>query len=50
MDNQRLEQYINNWKIMAEKSESNVSRYCREISKVFLVLEEAKLELPCIYT
>ena len=44
MDNQRLEQCINDWKVMAEKSESNVSRYCRGINKVFSLLEEAKLD------
>ena len=49
MDNQRLEKYVNDWKVMAEKSESNVSRYYREMSKIFSVIEEAKLELSCIY-
>ena len=50
MDNHRLTQYINDWKLMAEKSESSVSRYCKEMGKIFAALEEIKSELPCMHT
>ena len=50
MDNHRLTQYVNNWKLMAEKSESSISRYCKEMGKIFAALEEVKSELSYIHT
>ena len=35
---------------MAEKSESSVSRYYKEIGKIFAALEKVKSELSYIYT
>ena len=50
IDNHRLTQYVNDWKLMAEKSESSVSKYCKEIGKIFAALEKVKSELPYIHT
>ena len=49
MDNQRLEQDVDKWKVDAEEFKSSMSKYCREMSKIFSALEEAKSELPCMH-
>lgn len=45
MDNEKLEKYISEWKLIAEESKSNADKYCREMNKIFTALEEVKLEL-----
>ena len=47
MDNEKLEKHISEWKSMAEESEGRVAKYCREIGKIYAILEEVKSELPC---
>ena len=49
MDNHKLAQYVNNWKLMAEKSESSVSRYCKEMGKIFTTLKKVKSGLFYTY-
>ena len=46
MDNEKLEKHINEWKSIAEETRSKAVKYCREMSKVFVVLEKVKSELP----
>lgn len=50
MDNGKLEKHINEWKLIAEESKSNVDKCCREINKIFAALEEVKSVLPCTCT
>ena len=50
MDNEKLEKHISEWKSIAEESKSKAVKYCREMSKVFVVLEEVKCELPSTCT
>ena len=47
MNNGKLEMYINEWKLIAEESKSNVDKYCREINKIFTALDQVKSELAC---
>ena len=48
MDNGKLEKHVSEWKLIAEESKSNADKYCKEINKIFTVLEEVKSVLPCI--
>ena len=50
MDNKKLKKHISEWKSIAEESKSKAVRYCREMSKVFVVLEEVKSELSSTCT
>ena len=50
MDNEKLEEYISEWKLIAEESKSNADKYCREINKIFTALEEVKSVLSCTCT
>lgn len=50
MDNEKLEKHISEWKSIAEESKSEAVKYCREMSKVFIVLEEVMSELPSTCT
>lgn len=50
IDNEKLEKYISKWKSIAEESKSKAVKYCREMSKVFVVLEEVKYKLPSTCT
>jgi hypothetical protein len=45
-DNQKLEQYIQEWKLVAEQSQSNVFKYRDGVSKLFVLSAELKSELP----
>ena len=49
LDNKRLEQYVNEWKTIAEKSENSVLKYCLGMEKVLTVLEGIRTELPCLH-
>lgn len=50
MDNEKLEKHISEWKSVVEESKSKAVKYCREMSKVFVVLEKVKSELPSTCT
>ena len=50
MDNGKLEKHISEWKLIAEESKSNADKYCKEIKKIFIALEEVKSVLPCTCT
>lgn len=50
MDNEKLEEHISEWKLIAEESKSNADKYCREINKIFTALEEVKSVLSCTCT
>ena len=47
MDNENLENHVSEWKSIAEESQSGTVRYCREIHKIFAILEQVKSELAC---
>ena len=40
MDNEKLEKHISEWKLIAEESKSNADKYCREMNKIFIALED----------
>jgi SMC interacting uncharacterized protein involved in chromosome segregation len=44
--NQKLEQHIQEWKLVAEQSQSNVFKYRDGVSKLFVLSAELKSELP----
>ena len=47
MDNGKFEKHIREWKLIAEESKSNADRYCREMNKIFIALDQVKSELAC---
>ncbi len=47
MDNGKLEKHIGKWKLVAEESKSNTDKYCREMNKIFIALDQVKSELAC---
>jgi hypothetical protein len=45
-DNQKLEQHIQEWKLVAEQSQSSVIKYRDGMSRFFGLSAELKAELP----
>ena len=45
-DNQKLEQHIQGWKLVAEQSQSSILKYSDGISRFSVLLAELKSELP----
>ena len=41
-DNQKLEQHVQEWKLIAEQSRSSAAKYSRGLSKIWTLLEELK--------
>lgn len=50
MDNKILENQESEWKLIAEESQSETFKLCRQIHKIFKALEEMKSELTCTCT
>jgi predicted nucleic acid-binding Zn-ribbon protein len=41
-DNEKLEHYIQEWKLIAKRLQGKIVRYYEEICKIFAILEELK--------
>ena len=47
LDNKKLENHVNEWKLVVKESQSDTVKYCKEIHKMFAALEKVKSELTC---
>jgi len=47
MDNGKFEKHIGEWKLIAEESKSNADKYCKEMDKIFIALDQVKSKLAC---
>jgi predicted nuclease with TOPRIM domain len=47
VDNEKFKNQVNEWKFIAEKSQSDTVKHCREIHKILTVLEKIKSKLIC---
>jgi hypothetical protein len=41
-DNEKLEQHIQEWKLIAERYHVKIARYCQGMDTIFTILEEVK--------
>ena len=48
MNNKKLENYINEWKIIIEKFKNDAVKYCKEMNKIFTILKKIKSMLSYI--
>lgn len=48
LNNKKLENHINEWKLMIKESQNDTIKYCKEIHKMFATLKKIKFELICI--
>jgi hypothetical protein len=46
-DNKKLEHYVQEWKLMAERSQGKIVRYYEGVDKIFAILAELKSDSAC---
>ena len=45
MNNEKLEKHISEWKSITKKFKNKAIKYCKEMSKIFVILKKIKCEL-----